>query len=129
MPTAPITGAADGAPNAVPEALPPCPAGAVWFSFVSPRAWITVGWLFIAAMAGFAAAAIVLVLGASPGGRVCVQLAGVTCPGSGPQFLVGLICAVGAGVAFFSGLACFLWAAHLRTLHALARVIGHDATR
>lgn len=88
---------------------------------MGPRGWITVGWLFIVAMAGFAIAAIILVLGAAPAGHVCIQLAGVTCPGTGTGLLIGLICAVGAGVAFFSGLACFSWAAHLRVLRALAR--------
>lgn len=64
---------------------------------------------------------------------VCIQLAGVVCPpGSGrfpPQFsgsvlLDAIIWAVGAGVAFFSALACFFWAAHLRTLDALRALAG-----
>lgn len=93
---------------------------------MGPRVWITAGWVFILAAVGFAVAAIVEVLAAGPAGHVCVQLAGVNCPGGGAQLLVGLICAVGAGVAFFSGLACFFWAAHLRSLHALARIAGHD---
>lgn len=95
---------------------------------VDHRAWIVGGWVFIAAAAGLAIAAIVQVLGAGTSGRICVQLAGVTCPGSGAQVLVGLICAVGAGVAFFSGLACFFWAAHLRTLQALASLAGRGRT-
>lgn len=103
------------------------------------RAWITAGWVFIIGMAGLVIAAIVLVVTAGSADHVCVQLAGVSCPPGGrnlftglggapliggAQLLAGLICAVGAGVAFFSGLACFFWAAHLRTLHALAATIG-----
>ena len=34
----------------------------------------------------------------------------------------GLICAVFAGAAFFSGLACFFWAAHRRTLEEITRI-------
>ena len=94
---------------------------------MTPRAWIIAGWVLIAAAAVSAIVAVIAVLG-SGSAVVCVQLAGVTCPGNraqllpalgGTQFLDGIICAVGAGVAFFSALACFFWAAHLRTLHAL----------
>src|SRR5262249_38855111 len=58
----------------------------------------------------------------------CVQpfvttgLLHVTCPGAAAGFVRGLICAVLAGVAFFGGLACFFWAAHLRSLHQMMRI-------
>lgn len=98
---------------------------------VGSRAWIGAGWVFIAAAAGLAIAGIVLVLGTAD--RVCVQPAvpgevtNLACPGTGTEFFLGLICAVLAGVAFFSSLACFFWAAHLRTLRALSGGGSHDA--
>ena len=91
-----------------------------------PRSWMTAGWVSIAIAAGLAIAAIVQVLdAASP---ACLQpLAAygavhLTCPGAGAEFVRGLICAVLAGVAFFGGLACFFWAAHLRCMQQLARI-------
>jgi hypothetical protein len=91
-----------------------------------PRSWITAGWVSIAITAGLAFTAIVQVLeAASP---ACIQpLAATgavhfTCQGAGAEFARGLICAVLAGVAFFSGLACFFWAAHLRCMQQMARI-------
>jgi len=84
------------------------------------------GWVFIAATVGLAIAAIIQALGAvSP---TCVRplvmsgLVHVTCPGATAEFVRGLICAVLAGVAFFSGLACFLWTAHLRSLQQMTQI-------
>ena len=96
---------------------------------MGPRGWITVGWLFIVAMAGLAIAAITLVLGGVSVGHACIQLAGVTSLGTGAGLLIGLICAVGAGVAFFSGLACFFWGALLDFRQQLARVLEHLGSR
>lgn len=100
---------------------------------MSPRAWIVAGWVFIAAAAAFAAVSLVLVLGGGGPPAICVQPAGVSCPNGasslffpvtgGIAILPGLIFAVGAGVAFFSALACFFWAAHLRTLDALRALV------
>ena len=92
---------------------------------MTARSWITAGWLSIAAAAGLAVAAIAQALGAVS--LTCLQplvttgLARVTCPGAAAEFVRGLICAVLAGVAFFSGLACFFWAAHLRSMQQLTR--------
>lgn len=92
---------------------------------MTPRSWISAGWVSIAATAGLAIAAIVQALGAV--GHTCVQplvttgLVHFTCPGAGAEFIRGLICAVLAGVAFFSGLGCFFWAAHLRSMQQLAQ--------
>lgn len=100
---------------------------------MGPRAWIIAGRLLLV-LAGVAAIAAVIqvVGGGSP--VACLQRIGVSCqsgggayqsqlqiyPGlGGTMFLTGLICAVAAGVAFFSALAAFFWAAHLRTLAAL----------
>ena len=44
------------------------------------------------------------------------------CQGAAAEFVHGLICAVLAGVAFFGGLTCFLWAAHLRSVQQLTRI-------
>jgi hypothetical protein len=92
---------------------------------MTPRWWITAGWVSIAAAAGLAVAAIAQALEAV--NPTCVQppvtggLAPVTCPGAAAEFARGLICAVLAGVAFFSGLACFFWAAHLRSMQQMTR--------
>jgi hypothetical protein len=92
---------------------------------MTSRSWIIAGWVLIAVTAGLAIAAIVQVL--DVGGSACVQLLvpnGLirsTCRGIGAEFVHGLICAVLAGVAFFSGLSCFLWAAHLRCMQQMAR--------
>jgi hypothetical protein len=92
---------------------------------MTSRWWITAGWVSIAAAAALAVAAAAQALRAvSP---TCAQpvvttgLAGVMCQGAAAEFVRGLICAALAGVAFFSGLACFLWAAHLRSIQQLAR--------
>jgi hypothetical protein len=92
---------------------------------MTPRWWITAGWVSIAATAALAAAAAAQALEAvSP---TCAQptvttgLSPAICQGAGAEFVRGLICAVLAGVAFFSGLACFFWAAHLRSMQQLTR--------
>jgi len=91
-----------------------------------PRSWITAGWVSIAITAGLAIAAIVQVLGAA--NPACIQPLAAngavhfTCQGAGAEFVRGLICAVLAGVAFFSGLACFFWAAHLRCMQQMAQI-------
>lgn len=91
-----------------------------------PRSWITAGWVSIAAAAGLAIAAIVQALDAV--NHTCVQplatngLLQSACPGAGAEFVRGLICAVLAGVAFFSGLACFFWAAHLRSVQLMTQI-------
>jgi hypothetical protein len=92
---------------------------------MTPRWWITAGWVSIAVAAALAIAAAAQALEAvSP---TCAQpvvttgLAHVICQGAAAEFVRGLICAVLAGVAFFSGLACFFWAAHLRSMQQLTR--------
>jgi hypothetical protein len=87
---------------------------------MAARWWIAGGWLALAIAASLAFAAIFKTMEAV--NRTCMQpfVTSGTCPGSGAEFMRGLICAVLAGVGFFSGLACFLWAAHLRTLRAAA---------
>jgi len=93
---------------------------------MTARSWIIAGWVSIAATAGLAVAAIVQVLDAVT--PACVQplvtsrVAPFTCQGAEAEFVRGLICAVLAGVAFFSGLACFLWAAHLRLVQQVTRI-------
>ena len=92
---------------------------------MTARSWITAGWVFIVAAAVLAVAAAAQALEAvSP---TCAQsvvttgLARVICQGAWAEFVRGLICAVLAGVAFFSGLACFFWAAHLLSMQQLMR--------
>jgi hypothetical protein len=98
---------------------------------MAPRSLITVGWVFIAATAGLAIAAVVQALDAV--NSTCVQplvtngLVHSACPGAGAEFVQGLICAVLAGAAFFSGLTCFFWAAHLRSMRQMARVSQSQA--
>ena len=92
---------------------------------MTPRSWITAGWLSIAAAAGLAVAATAQALAAVS--SACVQppvTGGLTrfmCPAAGAELVRRLICAVLAGVAFFSGLACFFWAAHLRSMQQMTR--------
>ncbi len=75
---------------------------------MTPRSWITAGWVSMTAAAGLAIAAIVQALDAV--NPTCVQplvthgLVPFTCHGAGAELVRGLICAVLAGVAFFSGL-------------------------
>jgi hypothetical protein len=45
-----------------------------------------------------------------------------SCPYAGTEFVYALICGVLAGVAFFAGLGCFFWAAHLRSVELMTRV-------
>jgi glycerol uptake facilitator-like aquaporin len=93
---------------------------------MTPRSWITAGWVSIAAAAGLAVAAITQALDAV--NPTCVQpsvttgLIHFTCPGAAAGFVHGLICAVLAGAAFFSGLACFFWAAHLRSMGQMMQI-------
>ena len=94
---------------------------------MTPRSWITAGWVFVASAAGLAIAAIVQALDAvnSPyGGQRLVTsgLAPVPWQAAAAEFVRGIICAVFAGVAFFSGLACFFWAAHRRTVEEITRI-------
>jgi glycerol uptake facilitator-like aquaporin len=90
---------------------------------MTARWWIPAGWVFMAAAAGLAVAAIAQALGAVS--SACLQpvvtggLGHIACPGAEAEFVRGLICAVLAGVAFFSGLACFFWAAHLRSIQQM----------
>jgi hypothetical protein len=92
---------------------------------MTSRSWITAGWVLIAATVGLAVAAIAQALEAV--NSTCVQplvtagLVPVTCPGTGAELIRGLICAVLSGVAFFSGLACFFWAAQLRSTRQMTR--------
>jgi len=98
---------------------------------MTARSWIIAGWVSLAATAGLAIAAIVQALDAVH--PACVQplvthgLLTSTCQGAGAEFVRGLICAVLAGVAFFSGLACFLWAAHLRSVQQMTRIAQSQA--
>ena len=93
---------------------------------MTPRSWITAGWVSIAAAAGLAVAAIIQALAAV--NPTCAQpfvtngLVHFTCPGAAAGFVRGLICAVLAGAAFFSGLACFFWAAHLRSMQQTMQI-------
>ena len=93
---------------------------------MTPRSWIIAGWVFAAAAAGLAIAAIVQALDAvnSPYGQRLgtYGLASVPWQAAAAEFVRGIICAVFAGVAFFSGLACFFWAAHRRTVEEITRI-------
>jgi hypothetical protein len=93
---------------------------------MGPRSWIIAGWAFITGTVGLAIAAIVQALSAV--NARCLQplvtsgLPQVACPGASAEFIRGVICGVLAGVAFFCGLACFFWAAHLRSLDQAMRM-------
>jgi hypothetical protein len=95
-------------------------------SLMTPRHWFVAGWLFIAATAGLAVAGAVLVLTAVSGGfRVYPASLQVIFSSSwNPSgFLLGLVLAVLAGVAFFSGMACFFWGAMLDSRQRMAEIL------
>jgi hypothetical protein len=93
---------------------------------MTPRLWITAGWVSIAAAAGLAVAAVIQALDAV--NSTCAPpfattgLIHFTCQDAAAGFVRGLICAVLAGVAFFSGLACFFWAAHQRSMQQMMQI-------
>jgi hypothetical protein len=93
---------------------------------MTSRSWITAGWVCMAATAGLAIAAIVQALDAvSPGFVQPLVTSGLihfTCQGAAAEIVRGFVCAVLAGVAFFTGLACFVRAAYLRFIQQLTRV-------
>jgi NhaP-type Na+/H+ or K+/H+ antiporter len=93
---------------------------------MTPRSWITAGWVFVAAAVGLAIVAIVQARDAvnSPYGQrlVTYGLAPLSWQAAAAEFVRGIIYAVFAGVAFFSGLACFFWAAHRRTMEEITRI-------
>ena len=93
---------------------------------MAARSWIIAGWVFVAAATGLAVASIVQALDAvnSPYGQRLVTdgLAPVPWQAAAAEFIRGIICAVFAGVAFFSGLACFFWAAHRGTVEEITRI-------
>lgn len=82
---------------------------------MSPRHWFVAGWVFISTTAVLGAAGAVLVLTASSGhdqlypdssSQIVFQ------PSQSPSgLMLGIVLAVLAGVAFFSGMACFFWGA------------------
>jgi len=93
---------------------------------MTPHRWIVVGWVCIAATAVLAAAAAFLALDAlsTPTFQpLTVPL--VLAPGlrTQPELMGGFISAVLAGVAFFTGLACFFWGALLDSRRQLASIL------
>jgi hypothetical protein len=94
---------------------------------MTPRSWIAAGWVFVVAAAGLAIAAIVEALDAVNSPYLSQRfaaygLAPVPWRAAAAVFVRVIICAVFAGVAFFSGLACFFWAAHRRTVEEITRI-------
>ena len=93
---------------------------------MKPRHWFVAGWLFIVAAAGLAIAGAVLVLNAvSSGFQVYPAPEHIILgPGQTPfGLMLGLVIAVLAGVAFFSGLACFFWGAMLDSRQRMTEIL------
>jgi hypothetical protein len=91
-----------------------------------PRHWFVAGWLFIVATAGLAVAGAVLVLNAASSGfQVYPDSSQVVFSPSGIPFglMLGVVLAVLAAVAFFSGLACFFWGAMLDSRQRMAQIL------
>jgi len=91
-----------------------------------PRHWFVAGWLSIAATAGLAVAGAVLVLDAvSSGFQVYPASSQIVVGPSQTPFglMLGVVLAVLAGVAFFSGLACFFWGAMLDSRQRMAEIL------
>lgn len=96
---------------------------------VTPYRWAIAGCGFLAATAVLAVLAVVQVLDAASGVYV-PPVAGPDTP-VGPayqnvvvQFLRGVIYGVLAGVAFFSGIACFFWGALLDSRQQTAQLLA-----
>jgi hypothetical protein len=97
-------------------------------SLMSPRHWFVAGWLFIAATAGLAIAGAVLVLNAVSRGFEVYPASSQIIVGLGPSqtpfgLMLGVVLAVLAGVAFFSGMACFFWGAMLDSRQRMAEIL------
>ena len=91
-----------------------------------PRHWFAAGWLFIVATAGLAIAGAVLVLNSvNRGFQVYPQSSQIVVSPSQTPFglMLGVVLAVLAGVAFFSGMACFFWGAMLDSRHRMAEIL------
>jgi hypothetical protein len=93
---------------------------------MTPRHWFVAGWLFIAATAGLAVAGAVLVLNAvSRSFQVYPASSQIIVGPSQTPFglMLGVVLAVLAGVAFFSGMACFFWGAMLDSRQRMAEIL------
>jgi hypothetical protein len=93
---------------------------------MTPRHWFIAGWLFVVATAGLAAAGGVLVLNAVDSGfQVCPASSQIVLGPSQTPFglMLGVVLAVLAGVAFFSGMACFFWGAMLDSRQRMAEIL------
>jgi len=91
-----------------------------------PRHWFVAGWLFIAATAGLAIAGGVLVLNSVSRGLQFYPASSqiVFSPNQTPfDLMLGVVLAVLAGVAFFSGMACFFWGAMLDSRQRMAEIL------
>lgn len=88
---------------------------------MTPRQWTITGWVLIAAAALLAAVSVSTAFVALS--TVSPLLAGAPAAPS-RTFLLAVVLGVLAGVAFFSGLACFFWSAaerHRERLDAILR--------
>jgi hypothetical protein len=94
---------------------------------MTPRHWFAAGWIFIIAAAALAVVAAVLALNAVSGhnAQVFVGSPGITFAAGQDSFrlLLGVVLAVLAGVAFFSGIACFFWGAMLDGRQRMAQIL------
>jgi hypothetical protein len=91
-----------------------------------PRRWFVAGWVFIIATAVLAVAGAVLVLNAVSGRDQFYAGSSqiIFHPSQSPfGLMVGIVFAVLAGVAFFSGMACFFWGAMLDSRHQMAEIL------
>lgn len=93
---------------------------------MTPHRWIIIGWVCLAATAVLAAIAAFLALEALSQPIIQPLTAPrviVPGPGAPAELMGGFITAVLAGVAFFTGLACFFWAALLDSRQQLASIL------
>jgi hypothetical protein len=112
------------------RAWPQANAGDI-ITAMTPHRWFTAGWVSIALMVVLAVVSAVLTLDAVAHGSGVrpLRIDRVTSivtdgPVTAGEFLGGLICAVLAGVAFFSGIACFFWGALLDSRQQMARLLA-----
>lgn len=92
---------------------------------MTPHRWTIGGWACLAAAVALAVAAAIQALDAVslPTFQPLSASPAITGLDASDELMRGLICAVLAGVAFFTGLACFFWSALLESRQQMALIV------
>lgn len=89
---------------------------------MTPQRWIIAGWVLMAAVPVFGGVSLVQALDSVHHDMRILPVNPPPAVDAG-QLLGAVILAVIAGVAFFSGLACFFWSAMLESRQQTARIL------